>query len=71
VFKVGEARDRLDTRVGWSAPTNSWGVALIVNNLLDKRYVTDLSNLAATVGVPYTASYTDPRKIQFEFSAKL
>ena len=70
-FKVGEARDRLDTRVGWSAPANRWGVALIVNNLLDKRYVTDLSNLAATVGVPDTASYTDPRKIQFEFSARL
>ncbi len=71
VFKVGEARNRLDTRIGWSAPANNWGVALIVNNLLDKRYVTGLSNLAATVGVPYTASYTDPRKIQFEFSAKL
>ena len=71
VFKVGEARNRVDTRIGWSAPANNWGVALIVNNLLDKRYVTDLSNLAATVGVPYTASYTDPRKIQFEFSAKL
>ena len=70
-FKVGEARNRLDTRIGWSAPTNGWGVALIVNNVLDKRYVSGLSNLAATVGVPYTASYSDPRKIQFEFSAKL
>ena len=70
-FKVGEAHDRVDTRLGWSAPGNHWGVALIVNNLLDKRYVTTLSNLSAAVGVPYTASFSDPRRFQIEFSAKL
>ena len=70
-FKVGEARDRVDTRLGWSAPGDHWGVALIVNNLLDKRYVSGLSNLSAAVGVPYTASYSDPRRFQIEFSAKL
>ena len=70
-FKVGEARDRVDTRLGWSAPGEHWGVALIVNNLLDKRYVSGLSNLSAAVGVPFTASYSDPRKFQVEFSAKL
>jgi len=42
-----------------------------VTNLFDKRYVTGLSNLSAAVGVPYTASVTDPRKFQVEFSAKL
>jgi len=71
VFKVGEAHDRVDTRLGWSAPSNRWGVALIVNNLLDKRYVSGLSSLSAAVGVPYTASTSDPRRIQFEFSARL
>jgi iron complex outermembrane recepter protein len=70
-FKVGEARDRVDTRIGWSAPGDHWGVALIVNNLLDKRYVSGLSNLSAAVGVPFTASYSDPRRFQVEFSAKL
>ena len=70
-FKVGEAHDRVDTRLGWSAPAGRWGVALIVNNLLDKRYVTNLSTLSSAVGVPYTASYTDPRRFQVEFSAKL
>jgi iron complex outermembrane receptor protein len=70
-FKVGEARDRVDTRLGWSAPGNHWGMAVIVNNLLDKRYVSSLSNLSASVGVPYAASVSDPRKIQIEFSAKL
>jgi iron complex outermembrane recepter protein len=70
-FKVGEARDRVDTRLGWTAPGDHWGLALIVNNLLDKRYVSGLSNLSASVGVPYTASYSDPRRFQVEFSAKL
>jgi iron complex outermembrane receptor protein len=70
-FKVGQARERLDTRVGWSAPGERWGMALIVNNLLDKRYVSNLSNLSAAVGVPYTASYSDSRRIQFEVSARL
>ncbi|MFL6679931.1 MAG: TonB-dependent receptor, partial [Burkholderiaceae bacterium] len=70
-FRVGEAHDRLDTRIGWLAPGDHWGVALIVNNLLDKRYVSQASTLAATVGVPYTASVSDPRKFLIEFSAKL
>ena len=70
-FKVGQARDRVDTRLGWSAPGDHWGVAVIVNNLLDKRYVSGLSNLSAAVGVPYTASVSDPRKFQIEFSARL
>ena len=70
-FKVGEAHDRVDTRIGWSAPAGKWGVALIVNNLLDKRYVTSLSTLSSAVGVPYTASYSDPRRFQVEFGFKL
>jgi iron complex outermembrane receptor protein len=70
-FRVGEAHERVDTRIGWSAPGDHWGVALIVNNLLDKRYVTGVSTLSAAVGVPYTASVTDPRKFQIEFSARL
>jgi len=68
-FKVGQARDRVDTRLGWS--NDHWGAALIVTNLFDKRYVSGLSNLSAAVGVPYTASVSDPRKFQVEFSAKL
>ena len=70
-FRVNEAHERVDTRLAWSAPRDAWGVALIVNNLLDKRYVTSASALAGSVGVPYTASVTDPRKFQIEFSAKL
>jgi len=68
-FKVGQAHDRFDTRLGWS--NDHWGLALIVTNLFDKRYVAGLSNLSAAVGVPYTASVTDPRKFQFEISARL
>ena len=70
-FRVGEAHDRVDTRLAWLAPRDAWGVAVIVNNLLDKRYVSGASTLAGSVGVPYTASVSDPRKFQIEFSAKL
>jgi len=68
-FKVGQARDRFDTRLGWA--NDHWGAALIVTNLFDKRYVSGLSNLSAAVGVPFTASVSDPRKFQIEFSARL
>jgi len=68
-FKVGQARNRFDTRLGWA--NDHWGAALIVTNLFDKRYVSGLSNLSAAVGVPYTASVSDPRKFQIEFSARL
>jgi len=70
-FRIGEAHDRVDTRLAWLAPRDAWGVAVIVNNLFDKRYVTGASTLAGSVGVPYTASVSDPRKFQIEFSAKL
>jgi len=70
-FKVGEARNRVDTRLGWDAASGRWGVALVVNNLLNKQYVNWLSNLAAPVGVPFYASVTDPRKVLVELRAKL
>ena len=70
-FRVGEARQRVDTRIGWEAPSKQWGMALIVNNLFDKQYVNWLSNLSAPVGAPYYAGLTEPRRIQIEFKAKL
>ncbi len=70
-FTVGEARQRVDTRLGWEAPSRQWGVALVVNNLFDKQYVNWLSNLSSVVGSPYYAGLTEPRRIQIEFKAKL
>ena len=70
-FTVGEARQRVDTRLGWDAASKKWGMALIVSNLFDKQYVQFLSNLSSVVGSPYYAGVTDPRRIQIEFKAKL
>jgi iron complex outermembrane recepter protein len=70
-WEVGEAQTRVDTRIGWEAPTKKWGVGLIVNNLFDKQYVRFLSNLSSVVGSPYYAGLTDPRRIQVEVKVKL
>ena len=48
-----------------------WGLALVVNNLLDKQYVQYLSNLSSPVGSPYYAGLTEPRRIQLEVKVKL
>ncbi|WP_374562214.1 TonB-dependent receptor [Ideonella sp.] len=70
-FRVGEARQRVDTRLGWEAGSKQWGVALVVNNLFDKQYVQFLSNLSSPVGSPYYAGLTEPRHIQLEVKIKL
>jgi len=70
-FRVGEARQRVDTRLGWEADSKQWGVALVVNNLFDKQYVQFLSNLSSPVGSPYYAGLTEPRQIQIEVKFKL
>jgi iron complex outermembrane receptor protein len=45
-------------------------VAVYVNNLFDKRYVTGVSNISASVfGTPY-ASITPPRKGDMEWRPK-
>lgn len=65
-FAVGEAQDRVDTRVGWEAASKRWSLALIVNNLFDKRYVKWASNFASVVGVPYYTALTRPRTLALE-----
>ncbi|HEY1092499.1 MAG TPA: TonB-dependent receptor [Burkholderiaceae bacterium] len=69
-FQVGEATNRFDLRLGWDAPSKKWGVAMVVNNLLDKQHVAYVSSLGAAVG-SNTANVTPPRSIAFEVSAKL
>ena len=72
-FQVGSARTRLDARLGWdsaASPSGSWGVALVVNNLANKRYVTSVNYIAAALGSPY-AMITPPRFIGLELRASL
>ena len=61
VFKIGTATNRTDLRVGWSAAETPWSFALFVNNVFDKRYVTGINNITATIfGTPFTG-ITAPR----------
>jgi len=72
-FQVGGARTRLDARLGWdSAASGSarWGLALVVNNLADKRYVTGVNYIAAGLGSPY-ATISPPRTVGVELRASL
>jgi iron complex outermembrane receptor protein len=60
-FDVDSAQQRTDARLGWTSGDGRWGVAAYVNNAFDKRYVTGVSNISATVfGTPY-ASINPPR----------
>jgi len=71
-FRVGEAMTRLDARLGWDSASGSsvpgWGVALVVNNLADKRYVTGINYIAAGLGSPY-ATISPPRFVALELHA--
>ena len=69
-FKVGEAMQRVDARLGWEAPGKRWGAALLVNNLLDKQYVRWTSMMGAPFGTPY-GWVTPPRSVMLELSAKI
>ena len=59
-FKVGEARQRVDASLGWENASKRFGVGLIVNNLLDRRYVNSVSYQTASIGAPY-ATISAPR----------
>jgi iron complex outermembrane receptor protein len=69
-FRTGEAQNRTDMRVQWSSADGMWGVGLYGNNVFDKRYVTGVNNITASVlGTPF-ASVSAPRQVGVEFSAR-
>jgi iron complex outermembrane recepter protein len=69
-FSTGSSQQRTDARLDWSSANDHWGVAVYANNVFDKRYVTGVSNISASVfGTPY-ASITPPRMVGVELRAK-
>lgn len=69
-FRTGEAQNRTDMRVQWSSADGMWGVGVYGNNVFDKRYVTGVNNISASVlGTPF-ASISAPRQVGVEFSAR-
>lgn len=69
-FQIGQSTTRTDVRLGWTAPSHHWGVALFANNLFNQRYVTGVDNTTTTVfGTPF-ASITPPRFYGIELNVK-
>jgi len=62
---VGQAMEKIDTRLGWNAPSNRWGVALVVDSLTNVQYIKAINTLGSAVGEPY-AYLTRPRTIALE-----
>jgi iron complex outermembrane receptor protein len=73
IVDTGVAQTRVDLRLGWQSPGGHYGIALLVNNALDKQYLTLAPNGglgAFTLGTPY-ATATAPRFIGVELMARL
>ncbi|HVK53034.1 MAG TPA: TonB-dependent receptor [Pseudoxanthomonas sp.] len=69
-FSVGEAQNRTDVRVQWTAQDGHWGVGLYGNNVFDERYVVGVNNISASVlGTPF-ANISAPREVGLELNAK-
>jgi len=69
-FKVGEATQRLDMRLGWNSPSEKYGLAAFVTNVLDDQYVTGVNNLTTDIfGTPF-ASISEPRMWGVEATVK-
>ncbi len=71
--QTGVAQTRVDLRLGWQSPGGHYGVAVLVNNALDKQYLVPAPNAglgAFTLGTPY-ATATQPRFIGVELLARL
>ncbi|XLZ67726.1 TonB-dependent receptor [Massilia sp. SR12] len=65
-FRTGSATQRTDFRAGYEAASHKWAVALFVNNLFDKRYVTSIGNMTTNLlGTPY-AMVNPPRRVGVE-----
>ncbi|MYM86386.1 TonB-dependent receptor [Rugamonas sp. FT82W] len=69
-LKTGGATSKYDLRLGWDSPSSRYGVALLVNNVFDQRYITSLGGQTEQYGAPY-AYLTPPRTIAVEFRASL
>ncbi|MYM82670.1 TonB-dependent receptor [Duganella sp. FT50W] len=67
-LKTGTATSKFDLRVGWDSPDSRYGVALIVNNVFDQRYILSLAGQTKQYGAPYS-NITPPRTIGVEFRA--
>jgi len=69
-FRTGGAVSKTDLRLGWDHASGKFGVALLINNLFDKRTVYNLDGQTKQLGMPF-ASVTPPRTIGLELKGSL
>ena len=69
-LKTGTATQKFDLRLGWDAHSHQYGVALIVNNVFDRRYVYSLGGPPQAYGMPY-ASLQPPRAIGLQLNVRM
>jgi iron complex outermembrane receptor protein len=70
-LQTGTAISKFDTRLGWLSEDRRYGVALLVNNVFNQRYVQFFGGqLTAPLGTPYSI-ITPPRFAGVEFTAQM
>jgi iron complex outermembrane receptor protein len=69
-FTTGGPTSKFDSRLAWDSEDHRYGVAVVVNNVFDKRYVTSLGGQTKQYGMPY-ASLTKPRTIALELRVSM
>lgn len=69
-LKTGEAQSKFDLRLGWDTNDHRYGVALLVNNVFDQRYIQSLGGQTKQYGAPY-AYLNAPRMVAVEFHGSL
>jgi iron complex outermembrane receptor protein len=69
-LQTGVATTKFDARLAWDSESGRYGVALLVNNVLDKRYIQTLGGQTEQYGAPY-ACLTPPRQVAVEFRASM
>ncbi|HXA46865.1 MAG TPA: TonB-dependent receptor [Burkholderiaceae bacterium] len=69
-LETGAAITKFDTRLGWLNEDRRYGVALLVNNVFNQRYVQFFGGQLTSIGVPYSI-ITPPRFAGIEFTAQM
>ena len=72
-FDPSLATTKVDYKLGWENQNHRYGVALLVNNLLDKQYLDygGGGQTAFTLGTPYANSLNPPRFVGVEFKLSM
>lgn len=70
LLDIGEARDRTDLRIGWTAPQGHWSWAIYGNNVFDNQYVKGLNTYGRGPLGLVGATITEPRTYGMEVAVK-